>query len=76
MTLLEDKPIYKIIKKFDKTIPLIILGEKDAFIEHKDIGIIDEYLDFINKNSNDTTSFLLQLDETQWLTLSKENWIK
>ena len=76
MITLEDKPILKIIKKFDKTISLIILGETDAIVEHKNIGDMSEYIDFINKNSNDGTAFLLQLDDTQWVSLSKENWIK
>ena len=77
MITLEDKPIFRITRNFDRTIPSLIIGEdKEHLIEYKNIGIIDEYVEYINKNSNSSTSFLLQHDNAQWVNLNKEGFFK
>ena len=77
MITLENKPIFRITKKFDRTISSLIIGDdKEHLAEYKNIGVLDEYVEYINKNANDESSFLLELDEKQWVCLSKEGFLK
>ena len=76
MITLEDKPIFRVTKKFDRNIPSMIIGENESLMEYKNIGIVDEYREYIEKNSTDNTIFLLELDEKQWVNLSKESFLK
>ena len=72
-----DKPIIKIIRTFDRMIPLLIIGDdKEHVIEHKNIGSIDSMKEFIDKNTNEDTTFLLQHDHALWTNLTKEGFYK
>ena len=55
---------------------IIIGDDKEHLAEYKNIGVLDEYVEYINKNANDESSFLLELDEKQWVCLSKEGFLK
>lgn len=76
LTTIVDKPIIKITKSFDGKILTILIGDKENVTEQKDLGSINSMKDYIERNANENTTFLLQHDHAQWVNLSKENWLK
>ena len=76
ITILMNNPIIKITKSFDGKILTILTGEsKNSVTEQKDMGSVNSIKDYIERNSNENTIFLLEHDHAQWVNLSKEGFL-
>jgi len=77
LTTIIDKPIIKITKSFDGKILSILIGDdKENVTEQKDLGSVNSMKDYIDRNANENTTFLLQHDHAQWVNLGKDGFLK